>query len=29
MQVRVVGEQFTWTFYYPGEGDEEISSPQL
>ena len=25
MQVRVVGEQFTWTFYYPGEGDEEIS----
>jgi cytochrome c oxidase subunit II len=29
MEVRVVGEQFTWTFYYPGEGDEEISSPQL
>jgi cytochrome c oxidase subunit II len=29
MQVRVVGEQFTWTFYYPGEGDEEIASPQL
>ena len=29
MQVRVVGEQFTWTFYYPGEGGEEISSPQL
>ena len=29
MQVRVVGEQFTWTFFYPGEGDEEISSPQL
>ena len=21
MEVRVVGEQFTWTFYYPGEGD--------
>jgi cytochrome c oxidase subunit 2 len=30
MQVRVVGEQFTWTFYYPGEGQgEEIASPQL
>jgi cytochrome c oxidase subunit 2 len=29
MNVRVVGEQFTWTFYYPGEGGEEISSPQL
>ena len=29
MDVRVVGEQFTWTFYYPGEGDEEIASPQL
>jgi cytochrome c oxidase subunit 2 len=29
MEVRVVGEQFTWTFYYPGEGDEEIASPQL
>ena len=29
MQVRVVGEQFTWTFYYPGEGDEEVASPQL
>ena len=29
MNVRVVGEQFTWTFYYPGEGDEEIASPQL
>ena len=27
--VRVVGEQFTWTFYYPGEGGKEISSPQL
>jgi cytochrome c oxidase subunit II len=29
MQVRVVGEQFTWTFYYPGEGDREVASPQL
>jgi cytochrome c oxidase subunit II len=29
MEVRVVGEQFTWTFYYPGEGDELIASPQL
>ncbi len=29
MDVRVVGEQFTWTFYYRGEGGEEIASPQL
>ena len=31
LDVRVVGEQFTWTFYYPGEsgGDKEISSPEL
>ncbi len=31
LQVRVVGEQFTWTFYYPGEGPEgeQIASPQL
>ena len=29
MDVRVVGEQFTWTFYYPGEDGEEIASPQL
>jgi cytochrome c oxidase subunit 2 len=29
MNVRVVGEQFTWTFYYPGQGGEEIASPQL
>jgi cytochrome c oxidase subunit 2 len=29
MNVRVVGEQFTWTFYYPGEGGDEIASPQL
>jgi cytochrome c oxidase subunit 2 len=28
LNVRVVGEQFTWTFYYPGE-DGEIASPQL
>ena len=26
MKVRVVGEQFTWTFYYPGEGGKEIAS---
>jgi cytochrome c oxidase subunit 2 len=30
MKVRVVGEQFTWTFYYPGEGGgKEIASSQL
>jgi cytochrome c oxidase subunit II len=30
LNVRVVGEQFTWTFYYQGEnGEEEIASPQL
>src|SRR5215210_1358605 len=30
MNVRVVGEQFTWTFFYPGEsGGQEVSSPQL
>jgi cytochrome c oxidase subunit II len=29
MNVRVVGEQFTWTFYYPGEGGDEVASPQL
>jgi cytochrome c oxidase subunit II len=28
MSVRVVGEQFTWTFYYR-EGEEEIASRQL
>jgi cytochrome c oxidase subunit 2 len=28
MNVRVVGEQFTWTFYYQ-DGQEEIASPQL
>ena len=30
MKVRVVGEQFTWTFFYPGEGGgKEISSHEL
>jgi cytochrome c oxidase subunit 2 len=29
MNVRVVGEQFTWTFHYRGEGGDEIASPQL
>src|SRR3712207_5131309 len=30
MKVRVVGEQFTWTFYYPGEGGgPEVASNQL
>jgi cytochrome c oxidase subunit 2 len=31
LNVRVVGEQFTWTFYYPPEqeGGEEIASAQL
>ena len=29
MNVRVVGEQFTWTFFYPGEGGKEIASPAL
>ena len=29
MKVRVVGEQFAWTFYYPGEGGEEIAASQL
>jgi cytochrome c oxidase subunit II len=29
MHVRVVGEQFTWTFYYPNPGGKEIASPQL
>jgi cytochrome c oxidase subunit II len=29
MRVRVVGEQFTWTFWYRGEGGKEIASPQL
>src|SRR5215211_9478783 len=30
MKVRVVGEQFTWTFYYPGQnGGKEVASNQL
>ena len=30
MNVRVVGEQFTWTFYYPGEsGGKELVTNQL
>jgi cytochrome c oxidase subunit 2 len=30
MKVRVVGEQFTWTFYYPGKGGgKEVASNQL
>jgi len=29
MEVRVVGEQFTWTFYYRGQGGREVSSHQL
>jgi cytochrome c oxidase subunit II len=29
MEIRVVGEQFTWNFYYPGDGGEEIRSNQL
>src|SRR3954454_13568095 len=29
MKIRVVGEQFTWTFYYPNSGGKEIASPQL
>jgi cytochrome c oxidase subunit 2 len=30
MKVRVVGEQFTWTFYYPAEGGgKEVASNQL
>jgi cytochrome c oxidase subunit 2 len=29
MQVRVVGEQFTWTFYYPGAGGKEVAAREL
>jgi cytochrome c oxidase subunit II len=29
LNVRVVGEQFTWTFYYKDASGEEIGSPQL
>ena len=29
LEVRVVGEQFTWTFYYKDPSGEEFASPQL
>jgi cytochrome c oxidase subunit 2 len=29
MRVRVVGEQFTWTFHYPQQGGREVVSNQL
>jgi cytochrome c oxidase subunit II len=29
LDVRVVGEQFTWTFYYPGQSGKEVSSHEL
>jgi cytochrome c oxidase subunit 2 len=29
MKVRVVGQQFAWTFYYPDGSGKEVSSPQL
>jgi cytochrome c oxidase subunit 2 len=29
MEVRVVGQQFTWTFFYRGQGGRELSSHQL
>jgi cytochrome c oxidase subunit 2 len=29
LHVRVVGEQFTWTFYYKGKGGKEFASNQL
>jgi cytochrome c oxidase subunit II len=29
LNVRVVGEQFTWTFYYKDASGKEVSSPQL
>jgi cytochrome c oxidase subunit 2 len=29
MKVRVVGEQFAWTFYYPNGKGGEVASPQL
>jgi cytochrome c oxidase subunit 2 len=29
LNVRVVGEQFTWTFYYKDGSGEEVASPQL
>ena len=29
LRVRVVGEQFTWTFFYRGADGKEVASPQL
>jgi cytochrome c oxidase subunit II len=29
LNVRVVGEQFTWTFFYKGPSGKEVASPQL
>lgn len=29
MEIRVVGEQFAWTFYYPGENGEEVAAREL
>ena len=29
MNVRVVGEQFTWTFYYKDAAGKDVASPQL
>jgi cytochrome c oxidase subunit II len=29
LEVRVVGEQFTWTFHYKGPGGKDVASPQL
>jgi cytochrome c oxidase subunit 2 len=29
LNVRVVGEQFAWTFYYHGQGGKEVAAPQL
>jgi len=29
LKVRVVGQQFAWTFFYPGPNGKEISSPEL
>jgi cytochrome c oxidase subunit 2 len=29
LQVRVVGQQFAWTFYYPGANGKEVATTQL
>jgi cytochrome c oxidase subunit II len=29
VKVRVVGQQFAWTFHYPGPGGKDLMSPQL